>query len=71
MNTTGDLRRELSKCFELARDGKLAGDALRGVIGCANQINKNLDCELRFRVHLHKVGVAPGGFGSMPLSTES
>lgn len=67
MQTTGDLRRELAKCFELARDGNLSGDALRGVIGCANQINTSLAVEIKARAQLAKEGHASVALGSLPL----
>lgn len=69
MKTTGDLRRELAACFLLARDGKLSGDALRGVIGCANQININLSVEAKTRAQLAKEGHACGAMGSMQLES--
>jgi len=67
MKTTGDLRRELAKCFQLSVDGKLAGDALRGVIGCANQINSSIAVEMKARAQLHKEGVASDALGDMKL----
>ncbi len=68
MKTTGELRKELAHCFEMARDGKLSGDSLRGVIGCANQINISLQAEIKARTQLLREGVATGSFGSMPLA---
>ena len=70
METTGDLRRELAKCFALSRDGKLSGDGLRGVIGCANQINISISTEIKARAQLQKEGEATTALGSMKLSTE-
>jgi hypothetical protein len=67
MKTTGDLRRELAKCFALARDGQLSGDALRGVIGCANQINTSLAVEIKARAQLAKEGHSSGALGEMSL----
>lgn len=71
MKTTGDLRRELARCFAMARDGQLSGDALRGVIGCANQISTSIAVEMKSRAQLHKEGIHAGALGDMPLdSTE-
>ena len=67
MKTTGELRAELAKCFELARDGKLAGDALRGVIGCANQITTSISVEIKARAQLFKEGVAADALGQMKI----
>lgn len=67
METTKDLRKELAKCFALSRDGKLSGDALRGVIGCANQINSSLSIEVRARAQLMNEGASAGAFGDMRL----
>ena len=63
METTGELRRELAKCFCLARDGKLSGDALRGVISTANQINSSLAIEIKLRAQLGREGKGPEPFG--------
>lgn len=68
MNTTGELRKNLSECFLLAREGKLSGDALRGVIGCANQINISLATEIKARAQLAREGVAAESFGSLKLN---
>jgi hypothetical protein len=68
MKTTGDLRKELATCFGLAKDGALSGDALRGVIGCANQINTSIAVEMKARVQLHREGVNTIAFGEMPLN---
>lgn len=70
MKTTGDLRKELAKCFLLAKEGVLAGDALRGVIGCANQINTSLAVEIKMRTQLHREGVVTGPFGDMRIYSE-
>lgn len=67
MKTTGDLRKELSKCFVLARDGNLSGDALRGVIGCANQITSSIAVEMKARAQLQKEGVASHALGEMEI----
>ena len=67
MKTTGDLRKELAKCFAMARDGQLSGDALRGVIGCANQINTSIAVEVKTRAQLAKEGHATGALGDMSL----
>ena len=67
INTTGDLRKELSECFALAREGMLSGDALRGVIGCANQINTSIAVEMKTRTQLLREGVSTGVFGSLEL----
>lgn len=70
MHTMGDLRKELAKCFMLAKDGMLSGDSLRGVIGCANQINTSLAVEIKMRTQLHREGVATGPFGDMKIYNE-
>jgi hypothetical protein len=67
MKTTGDLRRELAKCFAMARDGNLSGDALRGVIGCANQINSSIAVEMKARIQLQREGMHTGAFGEMSI----
>ena len=67
MNTTGDLRRELAICFVLARDGNLSGDALRGVIGCANQITSSIAVEMKSRAQLQKEGIASSALGEMVI----
>lgn len=67
MNTTGELRKSLAECFIQARAGNLSGDALRGVIGCANQINISLATEIKARQQLGREGVALGSFGDMPI----
>lgn len=70
MKTTGDLRRELAKCFVLAKDGVLSGDALRGVIGCANQISTSIAVEMKARAQLQKEGVASSALGEMAIFTK-
>lgn len=67
MDTTGELRKELAKCFVLAREGKLSGDGLRGVIGCANQITLNIQAESKMRAQLIREGAAASSLGNMPL----
>jgi hypothetical protein len=67
MNTTHDLRRILIESLVQAREGKLAGDALRGVIGCANQINQSIGTETRARTQLIREGVAVESFGKMKI----
>jgi hypothetical protein len=67
MRTTTDLRKSLAEAFALAKDGKLAGDALRGVIGCANQININIATEAKARAQLLREGSAVGPFGDFKL----
>lgn len=54
----------------MARDGRLSGDALRGVIGCANQINISLLTETKMRAQLAREGIATGALGDMPLGKE-
>ena len=71
MNTTADLRHALAACFEMARDGRLTGDAMRGVIGCANQINISLATEIKMRAQLAREGIATGALGDMPLGKEN
>lgn len=68
MNTTGELRKALAECFVEARDGRLAGDALRGVIGCANQINASIAVEMKARAQMQREGAATGALGEMPLA---
>lgn len=68
MKTTGELRAELAKCFIKARDGTLQGDELRGVIGCANQINTSMAVEAKLRGMAAKEGETVGRFGTMPIS---
>jgi len=68
MNTTGELRKNLAECFAQARAGNLSGDALRGVIGCANQINISLSTEIKARQQLAREGVALKSFGDMSIS---
>lgn len=67
MKTTGDLRKELASCFMMAKRGELSGDALRGVIGCANQINTSLAVEIKARVQLSREGIASGALGQMRI----
>jgi hypothetical protein len=67
MKTTGELRKNLAECFAQARAGNLSGDALRGVIGCANQINISLATEIKARQQLLREGVAVNVFGEMRL----
>lgn len=71
MKTTGDLRKELSKCFIEAKKGNLSGDALRGVIGCANQITSSLAVEMKARAQLHKEGVSTTALGDMSLGASA
>jgi hypothetical protein len=49
----------------LAKDGNLSGDALRGVIGCANQITSSLAVEMKARAQLQKEGVAATALGEL------
>jgi len=67
MKTTGELRKNLADCFVEAKEWKLSGDALRGVIGCANQINISISTEVKARAQLLKEGVACETLGGMPL----
>lgn len=67
MKTTGELRKNLAKCFHEALAGRLSGDALRGVIGCANQINSSLAIEIKARAQLQKEGIAANALGEMAL----
>lgn len=67
MKTTGELRKSLAECFAMARDGKLSGDALRGVIGCANQINSSLAIEIKARAQLQREGGNAKSFGEMNI----
>lgn len=68
MVTTGELRKNLAECFFLARDGKLSGDALRGVIGCANQINSSLAIETKIRAQNMREGIKSKAFGKVDLA---
>jgi hypothetical protein len=70
MKTTGELRARLAECFEQAASGNLSGDALRGVIGCANQINTSLAVEIKARAQLAREGVSCSALGDLPLSAE-
>lgn len=70
MKTTGNLRAELAKCFELAKNGELAGDALRGVVGCANQINSSLAIEMKARAQLIKEQGSAEAIGEMRLGAQ-
>lgn len=70
MKTTGDLRAALAKCFIEAMEGRLSGDALRGVIGCANQINTSLAVEIKARAQLTREGAATGAMGEMYLNKQ-
>lgn len=67
MKTTGELRSELAKCFQLSKEGKLSGDALRGVIGCANQINISLSAEIKSRAQLQREGINAEPLGKMKI----
>ena len=71
MKTTGELRRELANCFAKARNGELSGDALRGVIGCANQITSSIAVEVKARAQLAKEGVHANALGEMSLGNLS
>jgi len=68
MVTTGDLRKNLAECFFLARDGKLSGDAMRGVIGCANQINASLATENKIRAQNMREGIKSKAFGKVGIA---
>ena len=70
MKTTGDLRKELAECFALSKNGKLSGDALRGVIGCANQINTSLAIEVKYRAQIMKEGSSVTAMGHMNIGGE-
>lgn len=67
MKTSGELRDKLAECFELAKEGKLSGDGLRGVIGCANQINQSWATEVKARVQLMREGATVGAIGNLPI----
>ena len=67
IKTTGDLRKQLADCFLLAKDGKLSGDALRGVIGCANQINTSMAVEIKLRAQLQREGANTSTFGESKI----
>jgi len=67
METTGELRKTLAKCLIDAMEGRLTGDAMRGVIGCANQINTSLAVEIKARAQLAREGVAAGSMGNMKI----
>lgn len=68
MKTASDLRSELVKCFFMCRDGSMSGDALRGVIGCANQINISLNTEMKYRLMQERAGQKLDSFGEMPIT---
>jgi len=70
MKTTGDLRSALAKCFVEAMEGRLSGDALRGVIGCANQINTSIAVEIKARAQLTREGASTGALGEMYLNKQ-
>lgn len=67
MKTTSDLRKSLAECFEMAKNGNLSGDALRGVIGCANQINASIAVEIKARAQASREGNSVGAFGEMEI----
>lgn len=67
MKTTHELRQHLAECFLMARDGNLSGDALRGVIGCANQINTSLAVEIKAREQARKAGEQVSPMGTMSI----
>ena len=69
MNTTGEFRRELVNVFFDAKSGKISGDALRGVIGAANQINTSLAIEIKMAGLARREGAAPLKLGSVPIAT--
>ena len=67
MKTTSELRKHLAECFLMASDGHLSGDALRGVIGCANQINTSLAVEIKSRAMSQKFGETVSPIGEMKI----
>lgn len=67
MKTTSELRKNLADCFFMARDGQLSGDSLRGVIGCANQINTSIAVEIKARAQAVREGAAVKAFGEMDI----
>lgn len=67
IKTTGDLRKQLADCFLLAKEGLLSGDALRGVIGCANQINTSMAVEIKLRAQLQREGASTSAFGESKI----
>jgi len=67
MKTTSELRKNLSECFILAKEGKLTGDALRGVIGCANQISMSISVETKARAQSLREGIALKAMGEMEI----
>lgn len=67
MRTTGELRKQLAECFVLSREGQLSGDALRGVIGCANQINTSIAVEIKARQQLIREGHGATALGEMSI----
>ncbi len=69
INTTGEFRRELVNVFFEAKNGKISGDALRGVIGAANQINTSLAIEIKMAGLAKRNGVAPLSLGAVPIAT--
>lgn len=68
MNTPKQLRAALAECFVDCREGRLSGDALRGVIGCANQINMSIQAETKLRAQLQREGHAMAVFGEMEIA---
>jgi hypothetical protein len=70
MRTTGELRKALAGLLLDARDGKITGDALRGVIGAANQINASMSVEMKMRRQLQSEGIAVASLGDMPIYNE-
>lgn len=68
MNTTGELRAELARCFMEAKKGELVGEALRGVIGCANQINASLAAEVKAREFARRAGETVSDLGGMKIT---
>lgn len=67
MKSTGELRKELADCLKLAKKGVLHGEALKGVIGCANQINASLNAETKARIQFKREGLDYGNYGSMRI----
>lgn len=68
MKTTGELRAALADAFVKARAGELSGDAMRGMIGAANQINTSLAIELKAQNMTARVGGTPTQLGMMRIT---
>ena len=68
MKTTGEFRAALIDAFVKARSGDLSSEAMRGMIGAANQINTSLAIELKAQSMAARNGTNATALGAMKLT---